>query len=276
MSTSSHSSLLSDKKDSSCPWNSASWKWGRAWPFTLGGIALLFSMVTSTGFEGWRACDLLVYQGCQQLLATVSGLPAIYALLNAHPLGNWIMDVGFALFGLPWLLEKRTRHELARKLAFVSYYVCTWKITMTIINRWLYASVIGWESASPALEVTPLVNLQEVAPTLNVKVFAEGTFPSDHAMQLLLLALVLHAYSPKWSKWIVPFTILFSTPRLFSGAHWFSDIVAGGLGIACLAYAFWFASPLFSYGIRPFLWVWQRILRVPALPPKAGQQEYSS
>lgn len=45
--------------------------------------------------------------------------------------------------------------------------------------------------------------------------------------------------------WLV--AILFSTARLISGAHWFSDIIAGGLSEALIVVAIGIYTPIFQF-----------------------------
>jgi membrane-associated phospholipid phosphatase len=230
----------------------------------LTGLALLGSMAWEPTFLLWRELDWSIYRGLQHLLVAQPLLQPLFALLNAHPLGNLLMDVAFAAVGLPWLLFSGSRAEAARRLTLVSYYVVAWKITMTVVNRWFYADVLHWQSASPSMVEPPLVNLQHLAPKLSVKVFAVGTFPSDHAMQLILLALMMACLGRPWHRVMMPVCLFFCLPRLMSGAHWFSDIAAGGLGIALLALVMWFGTPLANWGLRVLGWFWQRLLAVKA------------
>jgi membrane-associated phospholipid phosphatase len=224
------------------------------------GLLLLGSMSWSVTFDLWRQLDWMVYRGLQQLLVSVPALQPCFAILNAHPLGNLLMDAAFLAVGLPWLLLSGSRREAAQRLGLASYYVVVWKITMTVVNRWFYGDFLQWQSQSPSLIEAPLVNLQHQAPSLSVKVFAIGTFPSDHAMQLLLLALVMTTLCRPWHRLMVPVCLFFCLPRLMSGAHWASDIAAGGLGIALVGLVFWFGTPLSTWGMRAFGGFWSLLL----------------
>ena len=152
---------------------------------------MLASMAWAPTAHLWRELDWIVYHAAQGLLLDYAPIAPLFALLNLHPAGNLVMDGAFAAVGLPWLWMVANRAELARHLGMLSYYVVAWRITMSLLNRWLFATVLRWESLSPSLLEAPQVNLRDLLPGANVKVFATGTFPSDHAMQLLFLLLVM-------------------------------------------------------------------------------------
>lgn len=238
----------------------------RAILWISGGGFWLASMAWTPTALWWRELDWIVYHGAQGLLQAFSSLGTLFAVLNLHPAGNLLMDVAFAAVGLPWLWQAAHRAELAQRLALVSYYVMAWRITMSLINRWLFSTILQWESASPSLIEAPLVNLRNLLPGENVKVFATGTFPSDHAMQLLFLMLVMWRFGGSLRIAIASISLFFCLPRLMSGAHWLSDVAVGGLGIAAVAFGFWFATPIAGLCMRPFEWFWRQLLRVQNLP----------
>jgi membrane-associated phospholipid phosphatase len=250
-------------------------RWQAAFWFA-GGWVWLASMAWAPTASWWRELDWAVYHAAQGLLQAFPTLAKLFAILNLHPAGNLVMDAAFAAVGLPWLWQAQCRAELVRKLALLSYYVVAWRITMSLINRWLFTTILQWQSLSPSLIEAPAVNLRELLPGQNVKVFATGTFPSDHAMQLLFLALVMWRFGGTLRGPIVGISLFFCVPRLMSGAHWLSDVAIGGLGIAAVAFGCWFAAPFADRGVRLFSWFWRTLLRATSQPAPPNQSHHST
>jgi len=66
-----------------------------------------------------------------------------------------------------------------------------------------------------------------------------SSFPSDHAVVIFCLATGLWMTSRRLGAWALAYAALISLPRVYVGAHYPSDILAGallGMGIAFLAY----------------------------------------
>jgi membrane-associated phospholipid phosphatase len=233
------------------------------------GLLILLSIAFEPTCAAWREFDWMVYRLAQQLLAAVPSAHTPFALLNAHPLGNWLMDVAFVAVGLPWLVDRASRPELVRRLSLITYYALVWKITMSVVNRWFFGTLLDVAVSSPTIHQPPQVDLSQLFPDLHVKVFAEKTFPSDHAMQLLFLALVLGTMGRGRHKPAIAVCLFFCLPRMVSGAHWASDVVCGGLGVALVACAFWFGTPLCTWGMRVSSLAWSWVLGLPARPSPA-------
>jgi len=91
----------------------------------------------------------------------------------------------------------------------------------------------------PALRPAAVLDtIHVVGPLLR-----SGSFPSGHAASVTAAALVIITYSSSWAmRWIVgALMVLMAVSRIFVGAHWPSDVVAGmalstGLFILILLY----------------------------------------
>lgn len=89
---------------------------------------------------------------------------------------------------------------------------------------------------SPSLVLTPVYKLSQLQPWAMPKDSSEGSFPGDHAAVLLMFAWFAVAKMGRvYGRPTTLLAVLFCLPRLFSGAHWFTDIAVGSVAIALVA-----------------------------------------
>lgn len=68
---------------------------------------------------------------------------------------------------------------------------------------------------------------------------SSNSFPGDHGMMLFIFAAFIGRYFKLRYFFIaILIALVFSAPRIMSGAHWFGDIYAGALGV-CLIVLSW-------------------------------------
>lgn len=96
-------------------------------------------------------------------------------------------------------------------------------------------SDMGINRLSPSLELKPVVRISDTVDWISVKETSRHSFPGDHAAVLFIWAGLL-AFVGGWRYLliVVPYCILFSLPRLVSGAHWLTDDLVGSLSIALI------------------------------------------
>lgn len=85
----------------------------------------------------------------------------------------------------------------------------------------------------------------------DVKDFSSKCFPGDHATVLTMIGFML-AWRLRglYAVFALLGVILFTMPRMAGGAHWFSDIAAGGLAITLLFLPVFLFAPLYERALK--------------------------
>ncbi len=111
----------------------------------------------------------------------------------------------------------------------------------------LYIEYNNLGRPSPTLILESAVRLSEMYPNLNLKDSSSDSFPGDHAAVLFTwFGYCIHFVRNKWSVLALIIVIIFSLPRLIAGAHWFSDVMVGGLSIALISLSIGVYTPLLN------------------------------
>ena len=80
---------------------------------------------------------------------------------------------------------------------------------------------------SPSLVLEPLFNLNTISSLDGIRIFRTDCFFSDTAAALMFISLVISNVVPSLRRRLLCLGALFAMPRLFSGAHWLSDVLVG-------------------------------------------------
>ncbi|MGR3951881.1 MAG: phosphatase PAP2 family protein [Chlamydia sp.] len=114
---------------------------------------------------------------------------------------------------------------------------------------------------SPTVVLPEVIRLSSFCPWAKIKDHSHFCFPSDHAVIVFQWSLFFTFFSGiKRGGFVSLFSLIFLLPRLISGAHWISDILAGSLPIVLVAFAWGTQSPIYD---RAMNWLQTRIIRIP-------------
>ncbi|MGL5504315.1 MAG: phosphatase PAP2 family protein [Aeromonas veronii] len=118
------------------------------------------------------------------------------------------------------------------------------------------------ERPSPTLMVADALRVTQIS-AIPTKDSSGDSFPGDHALFLMIFAGYALRYLPRWAGvsalLMVP---IFSAPRILAGAHWFTDVYVGALGLATLCLPWLLLTPLADRLIDRIA---PRLARVPRL-----------
>ncbi len=198
-------------------------------PLLFGYVALGFALLASflwlpDSRAFWLGVDERVFRWANASLADPGAWQSFWAIANSRlfDLVPAVMMLG--LFA-SWMFAEQGRHWRARAgLGFaLAAFTLLWvqKIVKPLLDD---------GRLSPTLALPDPVRLERaVAWVPMVKDHALDSFPGDHAGVSLLVALVIgHVCGWKRGVLLLAALPLFMAPRVFGGAHWFSDQAAGG------------------------------------------------
>jgi membrane-associated phospholipid phosphatase len=89
------------------------------------------------------------------------------------------------------------------------------------------------------------LHLSDLVPHIDTKDVSEDSFPGDHGLVLLICTGFFLYNLPRIHGLLaVLFMVIFTVPRLVSGAHWLTDELVGAVGWGCLGLSWILATPL--------------------------------
>ncbi|MGL5607015.1 MAG: phosphatase PAP2 family protein, partial [Aeromonas veronii] len=118
------------------------------------------------------------------------------------------------------------------------------------------------ERPSPTLMVADALRVTQISG-IPTKDSSGDSFPGDHALFLMIFAGFALRYLPRWAGVTALLMVpIFSAPRILAGAHWFTDVYVGALGLATLCLPWLLLTPLADRLIERIA---PRLARVPLL-----------
>ncbi len=140
-------------------------------------------------------------------LAGVSRLLDLSGIFLAKYLGYFLI-----LATIAFLLSEKSKFVRNFIFILLSLILSRGLITETI--RFIYPRLRPFAT----LDFTPLVNH-----------ISSPAFPSGHAAFYFALAMALILLNYRWRWWVLAAAIVMGIARIFAGAHWPMDILAGAL-----------------------------------------------
>ena len=200
-------------------------------PLLLGYAGLAFALLASflwlPGSRAvWLQLDERVFRWANASLADPGPWQTFWALANSRLFDLVPAALMLGLYA-SWMFAERARHWRARAGLGVALAAFTLLWVQKIIKTWLDDGRL-----SPTLALPDPVRLEferavDWVPML--KDHAHNSFPGDHAGVSLLVALVIgHVCGWRRGAILIAALPLLMAPRVFGGAHWFSDQVVGG------------------------------------------------
>ncbi len=216
-------------------------------------VALLAaSLLWQPAADVWRQIDEAAFFLLNGSLTDGGVWAHFWAYMNIH-LINVLAGI-FMVGLLLWYVFTDTIDTIARKLT-------AFTIIAVFVSLGIIVSKSGFqemERLSPSLVLSPFYDLNTLQIGIKTKVQSHHSFPGDHGVTTFIYSLlvVLLIKNRSVTTLAIIFALLNNLPRLFSGAHWLSDVIVGGGAITMLVLPFAIATPVFYWVEK----IWQYII----------------
>jgi membrane-associated phospholipid phosphatase len=176
-----------------------------------------------------------------------------------------LVPLAFMLWLLARYVFAGTLQQAAQRSALLAAAVCA----MLIARQVAEFDAFEVDRNSPTWVLDDPIRLSELVPWIDAKDASRHSFPGDHCLFLTMLAIFTWR-AAGWRNGAISAgaAVVFSLPRLVSGAHWLTDDLVGSAAIALLAMGAFFGTPLHAVLAGWFepltTWVlarWQRFAR---------------
>lgn len=221
--------------------------------FTLMSLALviLASWLLPESRAIWDQLDraaFLLLNGSLEPNDASNNWNRLWAIMNSR-----IVDVFTLILMLSVLLANGITFKQNQALMGLTGFILILALWLILRESLLdnLINMIGWNRASPSLQIESTIRLSKLFPTLSPKDATAHGFPGDHAAVLFLwLSYSLHFVKNRWSFFIGIMTIFLTLPRLISGAHWLTDVFVGSTVITCVVLALGIYTPLLNLPLQ--------------------------
>ena len=171
----------------------------------------------------WQVLDNATFFALNGSLTQGSNWSIFWAYMNIH-LANVLAGVFMVVLLLYYVFTNRN-DTLTQKLTsftLIALFVCLG----IIISKSGFRDFVHH---SPSLVLEPFNDLNKLTEGIDAKVRSRGSFPGDHGVTTFIYSLlvVILIKSRAIATLAVLFALLNNLPRLFSGAHWLSDVLVG-------------------------------------------------
>ncbi len=203
-------------------------------------LILLVSWLLPTSRAIWDHWDQQIFFALNGSLAPRSTWGTLWALLSFRAMDLLPLFLLAPFLVIPDLLIPRSaRAQACMQLLLMLVLLLVFRVLLRQIIE-----ALDYNRISPSRVLQPAVLMRELYPEFNAKDGSSSSFPGDHAAVLMIVsAFLLLQQINRWSVVIVAVAAAFMLPRLFAGAHWFTDVIVGGGLIATQTLAWGYFTP---------------------------------
>ena len=203
---------------------------------SLTGVLLFMSRYLPAGYDLWAFPDNAVFHFFNDPLATRHTLATFIAVIN-----NRAFDLAALLImGILYYAIFRRKDAAGKRRLVMAGIVMV--VSAVIINQ--VSQVIPFERISPTLSVEQANRIGDITG-IYTKDASKSSFPGDHGLMLMIFTAFVWRYGGfRYVPAAVLIIIIFSLPRIMSGAHWLTDIVVGSLSLTLISMSWLLLTPL--------------------------------
>jgi len=199
------------------------------------GLALFFSWYLPDHHGAWFTLDKTLFYWFNERLVTNKALLWLVAVTNFRPFDAVSLLAMGALYYSFW---RRETPQGRRRLLAIGI---TMLLTAVVLNQ--LGHLIPVSHPSPT-KYFPGVHHVTTLTGIPTKDASSDSFPGDHGMMLMIFASFMLRYFGRRAFFIaVGIVLVFATPRIMIGAHWFTDVAVGSLSVVLVGASWWLITP---------------------------------
>ncbi len=200
------------------------------------GLALFFSWYLPANHGFWFPIDKGLFYWFNDRLVTSKPLLWLLAITNFRAFDGISLLAMGALYLHFW--RRETPPGRRRLLAIgIAMLICA-----VVLNQ--LGHLIPVSHPSPT-KFFPEVNHVSQLTGIPAKDASTDSFPGDHGMMLMVFACFMLRYFTRRAFLLaVAIVLIFASPRIMIGAHWFTDVVVGSLSIVLVGMSWCLMTPL--------------------------------
>ena len=195
----------------------------------------------------WDSLDHLIFFSFNGSFINSTFWQAFWAVTNWRPFDTIAASV-VLFISFKWIYSLPTGQRLSA-LSGLALLLAIILVTRFTAELMLYLA--DYQRLSPTLVLSPAYRLSELVDWIYAKDYHRKCFPGDHGY--VVISCIVFFYVQAGRRWGTLSLLLlspFMLPRLFSGAHWATDILIGSATMALVSLPLLFATPLYHFGTR--------------------------
>ncbi|HFZ8994189.1 TPA: phosphatase PAP2 family protein [Citrobacter freundii] len=201
------------------------------------GLLLFLSWYIPAGHGFWALPDAEIFYFFNQKLVESRAFLWLVAITNNRAFdGCSLLAMGCVMLSFWYPASSAVR----RRILIIGLVML---LSAVVINQ-LGQALIPVKRSSPTLSFT---HIHRVSDLLHIptKDASKDSFPGDHGMMLLIFCAFMWRYFGKLAGFIsLIIFVVFATPRIMIGAHWFTDIAVGSLSVTLIGLPWLLLTPL--------------------------------
>ena len=214
----------------------------------VAGILLFFSWYLPENHGLWFSIDKAIFYWFNDRIVTNQVLLWFVAITNFRAFDGVAL---LAMGALYWSFWRNASPQDRRRLLAIGI---TMLVTAVSLNQ--LGHLIPVSHASPT-RFFPNVNHVAQLTGIPTKDASADSFPGDHGMMLIIFAcFMLRYFNTRAFISAIFIVLIFATPRVMIGAHWFTDIMVGSLSVILVGMSWWLMTPASDYLVN---WLYRNL-----------------
>ncbi|WP_406643348.1 phosphatase PAP2 family protein [Pectobacterium brasiliense] len=199
------------------------------------GIGLFLSWYLPENHGFWLTLDSHIFFYFNRLLVDSPTFLHLVAITNNRAFDGCAL-VAMGLLYLSFYLKATSTER--RRLLILGFIML---LTAVVLNQ--AGHLLPVQHASPTLYFSGVNRVSDLTG-IPTKDASSDSFPGDHGMMLMIFAAFMLRYFTRTAFAMgLAIMVIFSSPRIMIGAHWFTDIAVGSLSVVLVGLSWWLLTP---------------------------------